>query len=140
MIVDDDDWQADNRIQKQNEVLDSYNLCCSSHHYMWSITRRMGTERVNPSNLIGGNSAFNKVLWERYPYKETMMRLCDANFVAYHLAHTPNEFLDMRDPYLFVYLIHGKNISGVFEGGIDATAKVRWMFDKDYDDIVSLGE
>jgi hypothetical protein len=137
-IVDDDDFQANDRIEKQFRVLNTCKFCHSSHHYMWSTVQRMGTERTDPTNLIGANSAFHKSLWEKNRYNETMMRLSDVVFTAYHLTNARSEFLDMNDPSIFVYLIHGGNVSGVFEHGIDATAKIRWILGSDYDDIHNL--
>jgi hypothetical protein len=143
IIIDDDDFQFDDRIEKQCKVLNSsmIKMCATSHYYSWSIPQQKAKEYTNPTGIFGMSLAFHKSIWEHRPFNENWLRLSDAEFILYHLNREPTCLLDMRDPSIAVYTIHGDNISGRFINGKESdeiTARVKQIFGSDYDAIQSL--
>lgn len=145
---DDDDWQSARRVEKQVTALaGAAELVQTSDVFMWWLERGAARYYHQPGQadfVLGATLAYFRSFWKAYPFPEDVIGE-DPPFVR-RARELGLRVVDMRDPSLLVYLVHGRNTSaGWAELGMipdaAATARARELMGDDvafWDDLNDL--
>ncbi len=143
---DDDDWMAPRRLRYQVEQMEKHgsDVCGLARILYYDPARRRAWEYIYAGRgkpWVGGNTlCYSKALWDRNPFPEINVGE-DSRFLW---AQGVRKVLVLDDPTFFVGLIHPKNVSPKYTGGVywqECTEeRIREVMGSDWGLYVKIGE
>jgi hypothetical protein len=141
---DDDDWQSLWRIDKQARAVMSVDegVAMSSKFFWYHLAEKRACRSRTwdtGEGTGGGILAFSRSVWKANPFPDRGVE--DDVFCAEHKARG-TEFVDTKDPTLFVYMRHNQNGSSLTNYAYtdDDTEEVRELMGYDVNFYDELGE